>query len=204
MEYTETIFSHPSFERNRKPILGLLKTVLPPDSQILEIASGTGQHAVYFQSELPNISGHPIDPDPDCRESIITWTKYKKCKLPPPLKLDATDEKWSLPQSTIFNAIVCINMVHITPWECTLGLLRNASDVLQKRGILYLYGPFTQSRNYTSESNKIFDRDLKNRNPTWGLKDIDEIQTAAENKNLYLDKCIDMPANNFSLIFIRK
>jgi cyclopropane fatty-acyl-phospholipid synthase-like methyltransferase len=204
MEYVETIYAHPSFDRNRDPILEVLRDYLPPDARVLEIASGTGQHAVYFQAALPATKWQPSDPNPDCRESIAAWAERKKSKILPPLSIDVEAESWSLAEDQIFDAIVCINMIHTTPRSCTDGLIKHASKLLPKDGLLFFYGPFKRSGQHISEPNRLFDEDLRRRNSDWGIADVEIIISGAERQGLALSEIVEMPQNNLSVIFKRK
>ncbi|MDP6473944.1 MAG: DUF938 domain-containing protein [Alphaproteobacteria bacterium] len=204
MEYVETIYAHPSFNRNRDPILEVLRDWLPPTARVLEIASGSGQHAIYFQAALPATKWQPSDPDPDCRESITAWAERKKSTISPPLSIDAEAENWGISGGENFDAIVCINMIHTTPRSSTDGLMKHASELLPKDGLLFLYGPFKRSGQHVSESNRRFDEDLRRRNPEWGIADVEIIISGAERENLALSEIIEMPQNNLSVIFKRK
>ncbi len=189
----------PAAERNKDPILAVLRRVLPDSSLVLEIASGTGQHTVHFAQALPSLEWQPSDPDPDARSSIVGWTAH--CRAPnvrPPLDLDVSREVWSVDQA---DAVICINMVHISPWPSTLHLLAGAARILPAGGVLYLYGPFRRSDRETASSNEAFDAQLRRQNPEWGLRDLERVISEADRNGLAHVETTDMPANNFSVVF---
>jgi Protein of unknown function (DUF938) len=197
----------PATQRNREPILEVLRQVLPPTGTILEISSGTGEHAIFMAPHLAPRQWLPSDPNPDARASITAWQQTApSANLHPPIDLDASspqwsvesDERWKLDPIT---AIVNINMVHIAPKSAYLGLMAGASRILPHKGILYLYGPFKQDGVHTAPSNAAFDASLQSQNPEWGIRDLAEIAAAAATHNLHLHKIFPMPANNLSVIF---
>lgn len=194
-------------QRNRDPILDVLKRVLPDKGTVLEIGSGTGEHAVYFAANLPHLQWLPSEPAPDKRVSIVAWiARDPSPNLRPPQGIDVRERVWSvelMPPRPPVTAIVSINMLHIAPWECCLGLMQGAGRILQRDHILYLYGPFMRDGEHTAPSNAAFDARLREENPDWGLRDIDDVKSAAKLQGLTLDEIIDMPANNFSLVFRR-
>lgn len=193
-------------QRNRQPILEVLLKVLPPTGNILEIASGTGEHSVFFAPRLSPRQWIPSEPNPMLRASILAWQKYNPAEnLSPPLDIDVCHQPWSIEnQTTKINAIVNINMIHIAPWDACLGLMAGAERILPKGGILYLYGPFKREGKHISHSNAAFDRSLKNNNSAWGVRDITEVTQVAEARGLELKKIMAMPANNFSLVYHKK
>jgi hypothetical protein len=205
----------PATERNREPILEVLLQVLPADGTVLEISSGTGQHAVFFAPQLAPRQWLPSDPNPFARESIAAWRHAQPVdNLYPPIDLDASAPRWSIEhdeppealQGTDFRresirAIVNINMIHIAPWSACLGLLSGANRILSPGGILYLYGPFKQQGKHTAASNAAFDESLQMQNPDWGVRDLDEVVAAAEAQHLTLLNTYGMPANNLSVVF---
>lgn len=193
----------PASVRNAEPILNLLRAHLPKSGRVLEIAAGSGQHAVAFSSALPGLSWTPSDPNPDARASIAAWAaEADLSNLQPPLALDCLDkETW--PDAT-FDAVVCINMIHISPWAATEGLMALAERVLPRPGgLLYLYGPYREAEVALAPSNAAFDASLKARNPAWGLRDRDEVVALARSHGLTLTLRTEMPANNISLLFRR-
>lgn len=188
-------------ERNREPILDVLKRVLPARGTVLEVASGSGEHAVYFGAALPTLQWQTSDPSEEHRESIAAWVTSARLKnVRMPLPLDACELPWPVSES---DAVVCINMVHIAPFEACLGLLDGARVVLPPGGPLVLYGPFKRGGAHTAQSNADFDAGLRERNPSWGVRDLDEVVFEARRRHLTLDQVIEMPANNLSVIFRR-
>ena len=195
----------PATERNREPILKVLSEVLFQNSKVLEIASGTGEHAVYFASKLPSCQWIPSDINPESRSSITAWKNDSAIdNLSLPLSIDVTQDNW---QSAVakqqINSIVNINMIHIAPWQACLGLMKGAGQILPPSGILYLYGPYKRDGEHTAVSNANFDRSLRDRNPQWGVRDLEQVIEVAANADLKLQQVIEMPANNLSVIFSR-
>lgn len=193
----------PAAERNAEAILGVLRAHLPARARVLEIASGSGQHAVAFAGSLPDSHWTPSDPSPDARESIAAWSEAAALpNLAPALALDAADAA-TWPEAR-FDAIVCINMVHISPWAATEGLMRGAAAVLANPGgLLALYGPYLEADVALAPSNAEFDASLKARDPAWGLRDRDEVAALAKTHGLRLTRRVQMPANNIILLFRR-
>ncbi len=202
----------PATERNRQPILEVLQRILPAKGTVLEIASGTGEHAIFFAPRLSTHQWLPSDPDQTHQASIQAWQSYFPCdNLYPPLALDVRESVWPVePPQTLngisfkknpITAIVCINMIHIAPWEACLGLLAGAGRILPKDGILYLYGPFKQGGKHTAESNRMFDHSLQVSNPEWGVRDLEEVIAVAQTHAFQHLETISMPANNLSLVF---
>jgi SAM-dependent methyltransferase len=190
----------PATERNRGPIREVLARVLPATGTVLEIASGSGEHAVAFAQAFPALTWQPSDPDPAALASIAAWRAEAALpNLAEPIELDVT-RTWPELEPA---AIVCINMVHISPWESTLALFVNAGWILAPGALLYLYGPYRFSGAFTSESNAEFDRSLRARDARWGVRDVDELVAAARASELELVETVVMPANNHSLIFRR-
>ncbi|MDJ0695673.1 DUF938 domain-containing protein [Mastigocoleus sp. MO_188.B34] len=196
-------------QRNRQPILEVLLQVLPPNGTVLEIASGTGEHAVFFAPQLNKHKWLTSEPNPQLRASINAWYQHNPTdNFYPPLNIDARDPVWSAetqidPDLLPIIAIVNINMIHISDWSACLGLMAGASRILPAEGILYLYGPFKQGGKHTAPSNEAFDRNLKMQNPDWGVRDLEDTIAAANEQNLKLKKIYQMPANNISVIFER-
>jgi SAM-dependent methyltransferase len=194
----ETRHHAPATERNRDSIVDVLKDALPVSGHALEIASGTGEHIVHFARCFPQLTWQPSDPDPAALESIAAWRE--EAMLPNlllPIEIDASGD-WNVEPA---DAIICINMVHISPWAATTGLFRNASQVLRAGGVLYLYGPYRGSGVPTAQSNEQFDQSLKSRNPAWGLRNVEDLVAEAAAVGLSLQQILEMPANNLSLIF---
>ena len=191
----------PSAARNRDPILAVLRRVLPRAGTVLEIASGTGEHAVHFAAALPHLTWQPTDQDEQALSSIAAHRMASGLpNLLPPLRLDATAPNWPVEQA---DAVVAINMVHISPWRATQGLIAGAGRVLPPGGVLYLYGAYKENGAHTAPSNEAFDQDLRRRNPEWGVRDLDELTQLARTQGLDLAERIAMPANNLSLVFRR-
>jgi len=191
--------SAPAAERNAGPILAVLERVLPGDGLVLEVASGTGQHAAFMAAALPAVTWQPSDVDPAALDSIAAWVADAKLSnLRPPIALDVTAEPWPIAAAA---AVVCINMLHIAPWPAALALLRGAARVLGRSGRLYTYGPYRIGGSFTAPSNVAFDESLRRRNPTWGVRDIRDLEAAATAAGLALAEVVPMPANNHSLIF---
>lgn len=188
----------PATLRNREAILALLREALPSSGLVLEVASGSGEHAAYFAAALPGLDWQPSDPDPAALASIEAWRSEAKLpNLHPPVRLDAA-AAW--PVSKV-DAILCINMTHISPWEATLGLMAGAGKTLRAGGLLYLYGPFVRDEVETAPSNLAFIASLKARDAHWGLRRVEDVTAAAEGRGLTLDQLVEMPANNLSLLF---
>lgn len=195
--------SAPAALRNREPIRQALAPHLPSSASVLEIASGTGEHALYLSDNLVQVTcWQPTDVDSTALESINAWqTDAKTNKLLPAAFLDVLANP--SPPLTPFNTLIAINMVHIAPWAATEGLMRLANHHLSVGGIVYLYGPYWQSGVDPAPSNLAFDASLRERNPLWGIRHLDEVVELARCNQLHLKACIDMPANNLSVIFTR-
>ena len=192
----------PSAERNREPILQVLREVLPPTATVLEVASGTGHHAVHFARNLPGLTWTPSDIDPENRSSIEAWRREADLpNLLEPLDLDVTSEAW--PPGP-FDVLYCSNMIHITPWHVTSSLLDGASRVVRKGGLLVTYGPYRIDGAHTATSNEEFDRSLKDRDPEWGVRDLTDIALHAAKRGLHLRDRIPTPRNNFTAVFLRE
>jgi hypothetical protein len=192
----------PATGRNRTAILDVLREVLPDTGCVLEIASGSGEHAVWFAQHLPHLQFQPSDPDPVNLASITAWTALTTVtNVLEPIALDATDTDWPVPHRPA--AVLCINMIHIAHWSATLGLLRGAAATLSSGGLLYLYGPFRRGGAHTSESNAMFDADLRDRNASWGVRDLETVVDAAQATGFATPTTIAMPANNQSVLFRR-
>jgi SAM-dependent methyltransferase len=192
----------PSAARNAEPILKVFKRLLR--GRVLEIGCGTGEHAVYFAEAMPELSWLPTDPDGASRTSTASWIRFKALtNVLLPLPLDASAATWDVETLAPFDAVVSINMVHIAPWEATLGLLSGAGRLLRGGGLLLLYGPFLQNGVHNAPSNAAFDESLKELNPSWGLRDIAKLEGPAGASGLQLSEIIEMPANNRLLVFHR-
>jgi SAM-dependent methyltransferase len=188
--------------RNRDPILAVLRRVLPRAGTVLEIASGTGEHAVHFAAALPDLEWQPTDIDAIARASIAAHRDAARLpNLRPPLALDVTADEWPLPRA---DALVAINMIHIAPWPATEGLMAGAARLLPPGGILYLYGPYREAGVPTAPSNVAFDASLRARDPRWGLRDLAEVLALAAAHGFELVERVAMPANNLSVVLRRR
>jgi SAM-dependent methyltransferase len=187
--------------RNREPILAVLRRVFPEQGTVLEIASGTGEHAVHFARNLPGIVWQPSDNDDDALASIEAWREREQLpNLRDPVRIDVTADIWPL---QVVDAVFCANMIHIAPWSCCLGLMRGVGRCLRKDGVLVLYGPFRVAGQHISASNERFDAELRERDPSWGVRELADVTAQAELHGLHLHERLAMPANNFSLVFHR-
>lgn len=188
-------------QRNREAILAQLGRILPSSGTVLEIASGTGEHATYFSPRLTGLRWQPSEPDAELRLSIAAWTaQLLALDVLPPLDLDV--ERWPWPILHA-EAVVNINMIHIVRWSATRALLRGAYAVLPPGGVLYLYGPFQRNHSHTSESNKDFHEGLQRMNSAWGVRDLDDVTKIAADEGLVRSEVVAMPNNNLSVIFTR-
>jgi hypothetical protein len=194
--------SSPAALRNREPILAVLQKHLPPrDAHVLEIAAGTGEHAVFMAQKLPHLVWQPSDPDAANRASIAAYREDGNlANLRAPIELDTTAATWPV-QSC--DAIFCANMVHIAPWAATVGLLAGAKRTLPPSGVLILYGPFFEDDVPTAASNLAFDADLRTRNPAWGIRRLADVAAAAAAAGFNAPQRVAMPANNLCLVFVR-
>mgnify|MGYP000555933960 CR=1 FL=1 len=182
----------PATARNREPILAVLRQELPESGLVLELASGTGEHASHFARALPGLVWQPSDPSPDALRSIAAWSAAAGLEnILPPIALDAAAPVWPIDRA---DAMVCINMVHISPWAATEGMMRGAGRLLGAGAPLCLYGPYRQAGLPTAPSNEAFDRDLRSRNPDWGLRDLEAVAACAEGQSLRLERVVEMPA----------
>jgi hypothetical protein len=191
----------PAAARNREPIAAVLAEELPPSGLVLEIASGTGEHAVHFARAFPALDWQPSDPDPLARASIEAWRHEEGLpNLRPPIELDASAAVWPIGRAT---AVLCINMVHISPVRATEGLLAGARRLLPESAPLVLYGPYLENGVETAPSNLDFDADLKARNPEWGLRSVDWLDRIATVHGFTRSRREAMPANNLMLVYRR-
>lgn len=191
----------PATERNREPILSVLRRVLPETGTVLEIAAGTGQHACFFAAAFPGVVWRPSDPDPTYRASIAAWREHAgPSNLEAPIALDvrAPVAEWGV---TRVDAVLCVNMIHISPWAATLGLFAGAGVLVPMGGALVTYGPFRRDGAHTAPSNVAFDADLRARNPEWGIRDVAEVAAVAGANGFALAEVTEMPANNLTLVF---
>lgn len=191
----------PAAERNREPILGVLRRVLPTRGTVLEIASGSGQHVAHFAAALPELTFQPTDRSDQDFASITAWCADAGLRnVRAPVVLDVTSDPWPAAIG-IVDAIFNANMIHIAPWEACLGLLRGAGAHLAHDGVLVTYGPYRIAGQHTAPSNEAFDCDLRARDPSWGVRDLEEVAQVAERHGLVVAERVAMPANNFTIVF---
>jgi len=191
----------PSVARNKDAIAGVLARYLPSSGLVLEIASGSGEHAVHFASTFPALVFQPTDPSEEARASIAAWRQ--EAALPnmrAPLALDVTAAPWPINYA---DAVTCINMIHIAPWEATLGLVAGAARIIPPGGLLFLYGPYKRAGQHTAPSNADFDASLRERDTRWGVRDLETVAAEATAMGFAAPMIEAMPANNLSLIFRR-
>jgi SAM-dependent methyltransferase len=192
----------PHVSRNRDPILDVLKRVLPARGLVLEIASGSGEHAAYFAQNLPQLTFRPSDPDQTALASAAAHRDEAGLpNLLMPVHLDVTAPSWPVERA---DAIICCNMIHISPWAACEGLIAGAARVLAGGGVLYLYGPYKIGGAHTAPSNAAFDADLRSRNSDWGIRDLDDVTALAKRHGLVPRETVAMPTNNLSVIFTRE
>ena len=192
----------PSTARNRQPILDVLRPRLPPVARVLEVASGAGEHAMFVAEALPGVTWQPTDRDDEALVSIAAWRAASGlANIAAPLRLDAADPA-SWPAGP-FEAVVCINMIHISPWAATQGLMAGAARVLTPGGRLILYGPYLEAGVDTAAGNLSFNESLKSRDPAWGLRDLAEVTASAAANGLGFAERIAMPANNLMVLFAK-
>lgn len=188
----------PATERNREPIAAVLAETLPATGHVLEIASGTGEHCAWFAERFPELTWQPSDPDGDALASIAAWTEGM-ANVRPPLEIDA-----SAGDFPAADAILCVNMVHISPWEATLGLMAGAGAALAPGAPLILYGPYRREGVETAPSNEAFELWLKDKDPRFGLRFVEAVSAAAAARGLALERLVEMPANNLMLVYRRR
>ena len=192
----------PATARNREPILDVLRRVLPPSARVLEIASGTGEHAVFFAAGLPGVVWQPTDPDVSARASIEAHAAdLGAASVRPPLAIDVSVTGWERDLSA--DAVVCINMIHIAPWSAAEGLFRGARALLAPGAPLVTYGPYRFDGAFTAPSNEEFDASLRARDPAWGVRDVADLRRLAAAAAFTLEDVVPMPANNHVLVFRR-
>jgi hypothetical protein len=194
----------PAAERNRQPILEVLKQVLPAAGTVLEISSGTGEHITFFAPRAPYLQWLPSEPQALARQSIQAWGEARPAEnlRLPPLDLDVSVQPWPV-QGEPISAIININMLHIAPWEMCAHLMAGAEQILPESGVLYLYGPYKREGKHTAPSNEAFDLMLRDRDSRWGIRDLEAVVALAQQHGLALTKTIEMPANNLSVVFRR-
>ncbi len=192
----------PSAARNGGPIADVLARFLAKNAKVLEIGSGTGEHAVAFVTARPDLTWFPSELDPASRASVAAWTAHAAlAQIRPPSVIDASAETWGVEDEAPFDAVVSINMIHIAPWAAGRGLIAGAGRLLRSGGILFLYGAYSRGGAHTSPSNAEFDASLKSRDPDWGVRDLDDVEAEARARGLELRDVVEMPANNLSVVF---
>jgi SAM-dependent methyltransferase len=191
----------PATQRNREAIASVLRDILPAKGVVLEVASGTGEHVVHFAAAFPDLTWQPSDYDLAGLASIEAWSSESGLpNILSPLRIDASAADWPLTRA---EAIICINMAHIAPWEASEGLFAGAARLLAPGAPLYLYGPYREAGIATAESNEAFDVSLKARNPAWGLRSVEQMNALAAHSGFALEARVEMPANNLSLFYKR-
>lgn len=194
--------SSPAALRNRGPIADLLRPVVPETGTVLELASGSGEHAIHFASLFPKLVWQPSDPSPEARASIAEWVESEGLtNVLPPLDIDASSETWPLKRA---DAMIAINMIHISPWPATQGLLAGAGRLLPAGAPLILYGPYRRQGQPLVPSNVEFDESLRARNPAWGIRLLEDVASLAEQSGLSLTSVTELPANNLGVVFTRQ
>lgn len=189
--------SAPAAERNKDPIFGVLRRILPETGLVLEIASGTGQHVVHFAQALPKLTWQPSDPDPEMRASIAAWVeRTARPNVRPPLAFDVREDEWPVERA---DAVLCINMVHISPWEATLGLMRGVG-LLKAAGVLALYGPYKALEGILRPATRCSTGNSAVRTHS-GLRELETVEDAARRQRLTLEEVVEMPSNNLTLVF---
>jgi hypothetical protein len=192
----------PAAERNKQPILNVLDPVLPTGARVLELASGTGQHAAFICSQRPDLIWQPSDINPEALGSIEAWRQSAPSpNLQPPIELDISAPTLPPIANQPWQAIVAINLIHISPWAVTVAIMEHSSQRLAAGGLLYFYGPFFRPNETPAPSNLAFDQSLRERDAAWGIRQLDEVQQVAERTGLILENIVPMPANNFSVLF---
>ncbi len=186
----------PAAARNREPIYKVLRPYLPRQGLVLEIASGTGEHVTYFaQASDPGLMFQPSDPDRSARDSIDAWTSaLGLSSVLPAIALDATSAQWPVAAADV---VLCINMIHIAPWAAAIGLIRGASRMLPRNGVLFIYAPFRRGGHHTAPSNQNFDQELRSKNPAWDVRDLDEVTALAAATGFGLPSPNRCPRTNF-------
>ena len=192
----------PAAARNRQPILDVLRTCLPETGLMLEIASGSGEHAVHFAQALPGLTFQPSDPGADQRASIDAWVReLGLANVRNAIELDARADAWPVARA---DAVLCINMIHIAPWEAAVGLMSGAARLLPEGGLLFLYGPYHRNGQPTAPGNETFDRSLRQQDPSWGVRNLEDVTALAARHKFAAPDIVEMPANNLSLSFRRR
>jgi cyclopropane fatty-acyl-phospholipid synthase-like methyltransferase len=193
----------PASARNREPILAVLSRFVSEGARVLEIASGSGEHATFLAERLPVARWQPTDPDAGARASIDAWAAHLAARrVEPALDLDVTRHPWPIGRASV-DLVMCINMIHIAQWSACLGLLDGAAEVLAEQGRVYLYGPYRRGGAHTAASNAAFDEGLRARDPAWGVRDLEAVTAEATARGFGLEDVVEMPANNLSVVLRR-
>lgn len=193
---------YPATRRNREPIRAALARVLPPSGIVLEIASGSGEHVAFFARHFPKLVWQPSDRDPTLIASIHAHAAASgAANILPPVLLDVQNDPWPI---TAVDALIAINMIHVAPWGASVALIAGATTVMAAGAPLFLYGPFKRGGRHTAPSNETFDRALREQDPSWGVRDLDDVSTIAVSHGFALDEIIDMPANNLSVVLRKR
>ena len=192
-------------QRNKDSIGDVLSKIIKKNGSILEIGSGSGEHGVYFQNRFPEIIWQTTDPDLLHRKSIISWIEHENLskEMPQPLVLDVEKIPWEIPLKLVHSlqGIVSINMIHVAEWTCTIALFKESAKLLKNGQFLIFYGPFRIGNKHTSKSNYLFDNSLKMQNNHWGIRNLEEVSEEGKKNGFFQEDIIDMPANNFSIIY---
>jgi protein-L-isoaspartate O-methyltransferase len=203
MPDSETRLDYPATQRNREPILAVLREVLEVGDRVLEIGSGSGQHACYFATHLPSLHWQPSDVEDTTFASIRAWSKdLGNVASPRVIDVSKPLSGWSVERA--YDVIFCANVIHISPWETCSGLLAGAGELLEPGGRLIFYGPFMREGRHTAPSNESFDAGLRARDPRWGVRDLDVVTSEAARHRLARTRIVEMPSNNLSVIFRRE
>lgn len=192
----------PAAQRNLQPILEVLRSALPQQGRFLEIASGSGFHIVNFAAAFPQAMWQPSDPDAGARGSIAAHRDAaNRENLLPPVELNVERRPWPVSAA---DAVLCINMIHISPWTATEALFAGAAEVLPVNGVLFTYGPYIVDGDFIADSNIEFDKSLRTKNPTWGLRELNDVDAVASANGFVRAAKVAMPANNFALVFRKR
>jgi len=195
----------PATQRNKIYIGDVLSKIPLKKGFVLEIGSGSGEHAIEFQKRFPEIIWQTSDPELNHRKSIVSWIDHEKLniKMPKPLDIDVTKSPWPISSKLLHNlqVIISINMIHIAPWECTESLFKESGKLLNYEKFFILYGPFKIKDNHSSESNELFDKSLKSQNDDWGVRNLEDVNKEAIINGFQQIQIIKMPANNLTLIY---
>ena len=191
----------PASERNKDPILEVLRRVVPDRGRVLELSAGSGQHSVHFAAAFPDIAWQPSDIDPTALDSVTAWRSEAALpNLLAPLRVDVTAGDWGVDPVDV---VLSINMIHIAPWACSKGLFAGAARLLGSGGALVTYGPYTVDGAFTSPSNAGFDASLRSRDPSWGIRDLADLLVLAAEAGFEREDVVAMPANNMTVIYRR-